>query len=253
MPPTGRGKKSEDPPVTFSLWKRPRWWLALVGLVLAVLLGAAGWGWWRMRGSLPQLDGTATVGGLSAPVRIERDALGVPTITGATRADVARGLGFLHAQDRFFQMDLMRRSGAGELAELFGSAAVPLDQTHRLHGFRRTAGKALAQLAPDKRAVLDAYTAGVNAGLAALPKSPWEYVLLRTAPQPWRAEDSLLVAYAMWFDLQDPSGRFELSLRALRDSIGQTAVDFFAPRGTSRDAALDGSVFPEPAAAGHHA
>ncbi len=230
--------------MTFPLRQR----LPLIGSVLGgllLLVGAAlGWGWWQMRGSLPQLDGERLITGLSAPVKIERDGLGVPTITGATRVDVARATGFLHAQDRYFQMDLLRRSGAGELAEIFGAAALPLDQAHRLHGFRRTAEKALALLTPEKRAVLDAYTAGVNAGLAALPKTPWEYLALRTSPQPWHAEDSLLVVYAMWFDLQDSSGRFELSLGALRQTLGQGAADFFAPRGTSWDSALDGSTFP---------
>ena len=218
--------------------------LAVLGALLLLVGVAVGWGWWQMRGSLPQLEGQRPLAGLSAPVKIERDVLGVPTITGASRADVARATGFIHAQDRFFQMDLLRRTGAGELAEIFGAGAVPSDQLHRLHGFRRTAEKALALLPPEQRVVIDAYTAGVNAGLAALPRTPWEYLVLRTAPQPWRAEDSLLVVYAMWFDLQDSTAKFELSLAALRQAIGQSGVDFFAPRGTSWDSALDGSTLP---------
>jgi len=233
--------------MAFSLRKPLRWLAYVLALMLMVALGVTGWFWWRMRASLPQLDGTVAIPGLSAPVQVERDALGVPTITGANRMDVARALGFLHAQDRYFQMDLLRRSGAGELAELFGPAALPLDRSHRLHGFRAIAGKSLALLPDYQRTVLDAYTAGVNAGLTALPQTPWEYVLLCTAPQPWRPEDSLLVVYAMWFDLQDASGRLELALQAMRTTLGQSATDFFAPRGNSWDAALDGSLFPEPA------
>ncbi len=240
----GHGKKSESPAVNPPRWKRRQLLATVLGGLLLLAGAALGWGWWQMRGSLPSLDGEIRLTGLSASAKIERDALGVPTITGASRADVARATGFLHAQDRFFQMDLLRRSGAGELAELFGAAAVPLDRAHRLHRFRRTAEQALALLSPGKRAVLDAYTAGVNAGLAALPKTPWEYLVLRTAPQPWRAEDSLLVIYAMWFDLQDSTAKFELSLGALRQTLGQGAADFFAPPGTSWDAALDGSTFP---------
>mgnify|MGYP001602180343 CR=1 FL=1 len=219
----------------------------VLGLLLGLALVAAGWGWWRMRGSLPVLDGGVPLAGLAAPVKVERDALGVPTVTGASRTDVARALGFLHAQDRFFQMDLMRRSAAGELAEIFGPAAVGYDESHRLHDLRHVAEKALALVTPEKRAVLDAYVAGVNAGLAALRQAPWEYTVLRADPQPWRAEDSFLVVYAMWFDLQDSSGKFELSLQALRDSLGLGAAEFFAPRGTSWDAALDGSMLPAPA------
>lgn len=230
--------------MTDPLWKRLQLLVSVLSVLLVLALLVAGWVWWHMRGSLPQLDGELAIAGLAAPVKIERDALGVPTITGASRVDVARATGFLHAQDRFFQMDLLRRSGAGELAALVGAAAVPLDQAHRLHGFRRTAEKVLAALDPEKRALLEAYTGGVNAGLAALRKSPWEYLLLRTDPQPWRAEDSILVIYAMWFDLQDSTGGFELSLSALRESLGGSAANFFAPRGTSWDSALDGSTFP---------
>lgn len=226
---------------------RLQYLFSVLSVLLVIVLAAVAWGWWQMRGSLPRLDGEHAVAGLAAPVKIERDALGVPTITGSTRADAARALGFVHAQDRFFQMDLLRRSGAGELAEIFGAMAVPLDQSHRRHGFRRTAGQVSAALAPAERTVLDAYTAGVNAGLAALPKIPWEYLVLRTTPQPWRAEDSLLCVYAMWFDLQDYRGTFELNRAALREALGQAALEFLAPRGNSWDAALDGSTFAPPA------
>lgn len=223
------------------------WVLAALLVVLLALGGAVRW---RIRASLPPLDGQQTLAGLGAPVRIERDAQGVPTIAGATRIDVARALGFIHAQDRFFQMDLLRRAGAGELAELLGPAAVSLDRARRIHGFRNTAERALALLPPEKRAVLDAYTAGVNAGLAALPRPPWEYAALRVAPRAWRSEDSCLVVYSLWFDLQDSTGRLEQSLQALRLSMGLSAVDFFAPRGSADDATLDDSRVPAPAVPG---
>jgi penicillin amidase len=227
-----------------SLQKRFSYLASVLSVLLVIVLAAVGYGWWQIRGSLPQLDGERALAGLGAPVKVERDALGVPTITGATRVDVARATGFVHAQDRFFQMDLLRRTGAGELAELFGAAALPLDQAHRLHGFRATAAKVVAALPAEQRALLDAYSAGVNAGLAALPKTPWEYLVLRTAPQPWQAEDSILVTYAMWFNLQGGTGRLEQNLRALRLTLGQAGLDFFSPSGNSQDAALDGSTFP---------
>ena len=122
---------------------RRRTWLILIIGSLLLALAALAWGRRQMRGSLAQLDGVQTVSGLTAAVTITRDALGVPTITGASRRDVARATGFVHAQDRFFQMDLLRRRGAGELAELFGRAALSLDQEARRHGFRRTAAQVL--------------------------------------------------------------------------------------------------------------
>ncbi|MFZ5496368.1 MAG: penicillin acylase family protein [Verrucomicrobiota bacterium] len=229
-----------------ALWKRLQLLVSVLSVLLVLALLAAGAVWWRIRASLPPLDGARPLAGLTAPATIERDALGVPTITGATRADVARATGYVHAQDRYFQMDLLRRSGAGELAELFGPAAVPMDQAHRLHGFRPLAGQVLAQLPAEHRALLEAYAAGANAGLAALPRAPWEYAVLRTVPQPWRPEDSLLAVYAMWLDLQDTRGRAELSRQALRDALGAEGANFFAPPGTSWDSALDGSTFPSP-------
>jgi penicillin amidase len=219
----------------------------LLASVLSVLvLGAAGAGAWfyfQLRASLPQLDGAMTVPGLSAPVTIERDALGVPALRGRTRADVARALGFVHAQDRFFQMDLLRRPAAGELAELFGQPALDHDKTVRVQQFRMRARAVLAALAPDEGAVLAAYTEGVNAGLRSLRAKPFEYLVLHTDPQPWKPEDSVLVIYAMTLDLQD-AGNYERSLTTLRDTYGKSALNFFAPLLTPDDAALDNSTAP---------
>ncbi len=224
--------------------KRLRLLASASSVLLLVALGAAGWYYARLRASLPQLDGQAAVAGLGAAVTVERDALGVPTIRGETRADVARALGWLHAQDRFFQMDLLRRVAAGELAEVFGPKALPRDQAARRHGFRRLAQQVLARLGPEHRAVLEAYTGGVNAGLAALGAPPFEYLVLREPPQPWRAEDTFLVAYAMTIEFQEKQVAHELTLMTLRDQLGQDALAFFAPVATPGDAALDGSTAP---------
>ncbi len=218
--------------------------LSVLALIAAALLF---YGWQQMRHRLAQLDGEHAVAGLSAPVKITRDALGVPTIAGATRNDVARATGFVHAQDRFFQMDLLRRRGAGELAELFGPAALELDKKARLHGFRRLAHQVLEKLPGPERELLEAYTAGVNAGLASLGNTPWEYLVLRTPPQPWREEDSFLCVYTLWFDLQDSTGSYELNRDAVRQSLGQASLDFLAPPGNSWDAAYDNSKFAPPA------
>jgi penicillin amidase len=222
--------------------------LAGAGLLCAVLaVGAAAAGLWfrgRVEACLPRLDGAFALRGLGAPVRVFRDALGVPTVAGSSRIDVARATGWLHAQDRFFQMDVLRRSGAGELSELFGGAALPLDRAARMHGFRRLAREVLEREDPGRRALIEAYAAGVNAGLAALGAKPWEYLVLRTEPRPWLPEDSILVCYAMTLDLQDSAGRRVRSLSAIRDGLGPKSLAFFAPQSSPGDAALDGSLSP---------
>jgi penicillin amidase len=174
--------------------------LAAVGIVfLLVAAGALAGGLWlrgRILACLPRLDGTSVLAGLAAPVRITRDALGVPTVTASSRVDVARATGWLHAQDRFFQMDLLRRRGSGELAEFFGAAALPLDREARMYGFRGIAREILAREGPERRALVDAYAQGVNEGLAFLGARPWEYEILRARPRPWLAEDCVLVSFA---------------------------------------------------------
>ena len=209
---------------------------------LGIVIAAAGY-WFRGRvaASLPVLDGSRVVPGLSAPVRIARDALGVPTLSGASRLDLARATGWIHAQDRFFQMDTLRRRGAGELSELFGSAALSMDREARMHGFRSLAREVLARMEPGKRALAEAYSQGVNEGLAALASKPWEYVVLRTGPRPWAPEDSVLITYAMTLDLQESTGRYVRNLSAIRDTLGSASLAFFAPLSTPADAPLDGS------------
>lgn len=224
--------------------KRLRLLASAVSVILLLALLAVGWIYWRIRASLPQLDGTFARAGVAAPVTIERDAQGVPTIRGQSRADIARALGWLHGQDRFFQMDLLRRSPAGELSELFGKRAFPRDRAMRLHGFRTVAQKAVAQLTPEKRALLEAYTAGVNSGLSSLRAKPFEYLVLREDPRPWSPEDTMLVVFAMALDLQDETASYERSLATLRDEFGPAAVAFFAPLVTPNDAALDGTTAP---------
>jgi penicillin amidase len=220
---------------------------AVVALVAAVL---GGWFYSQMKRSLPLLDGQTSVPGLTAAVTVERDHLGVPTIRAANRSDAARALGFLHAQERFFQMDLSRRRAAGGLAELVGEGAVPLDRAARIHAFHAVAGATFAQLVPAERALLEAYAAGVNAGLARLGAPPFEYLVLRADPAPWQPTDSILVAHAMWLDLQDGDGAYERTLTALRDTLGTAATNFFSPLIAPDDVALDGSTAPLPATPG---
>jgi penicillin G amidase len=173
---------------------------SLLALLVLVVL-AAGAGYLFVRSSLPQTDGTLALAGLTAPVKITRDANGVPTIVAANDHDADFALGFVHAQDRLFAMDLMRRFGAGRLSEWFGGRALSYDQTMRTLGLYRAAERQYAVLSPPVRATIDAYTAGVNAFLASRHGAlPPEYYLLRIRPEVWRPADSLVWAKLM--DLQ---------------------------------------------------
>jgi len=182
-----------------------RWlrWLRRILVSAAVLaLAAFGVAWWALHHSLPPIDGQFPESGLSAEASIERDARGIPVITASTRADVAFATGFAHAQDRFFQMDLSRRFAAGELSELFGAVALEQDTRVRRFGFRAVARRVIEAAPADERAINEAYTRGVNAGLASLATRPWEYLLLRDSPRAWTPEDSVLVVHSMWWQLQ---------------------------------------------------
>jgi penicillin amidase len=223
-----------------------RWWKRILGAMAALLIAPVAMVWLFLVGSLPKLEGRVVVAGLTEPVVVERDSLGVPTITAKNRADLAYVTGYLHAQDRFFQMDLLRRSAAGELATLFGSKALPIDRFRRLHRFRARAKESLATFSAGERALLDRYVAGVNNGLAALATWPFEYGVLRLRPEPWRAEDSLLVGWAMYFDLQGNFAR-KLGRSWLRARTTPEQLAFLLPRSSGWDAPLDAPSIAEPA------
>ncbi len=218
--------------------------MAFAALLLAIVFAA--WAARRLRASLPQLDGEIVLDGLEAPVRIERDELGVPTIRAASEADAVRALGFLHAQDRFFQMDLTRRQTAGELAEVLGEAALPSDRRFRVHRLRYRARTLLDELPREERVLAEAYTQGVNAGLASLGARPFEYDVLRADPRPWSTEDTFLTVYAMYFQLNDYRANRESFGGLIYDLLGPEMYDFLLPLGTEWDAAIDGTLFEQP-------
>jgi penicillin amidase len=220
-------------------------WLLLLA-ALALLAG-----WLALRASLPEVTGESRVAGLREPVRVERDAAGVPVIRGANRLDVARATGFVHAQERFFQMDLMRRAAAGELSALLGPALLETDRRLRIHRFRSRAERALEGVDPSQAQLLRAYAQGVNAGLEALTLRPFEYLVLRSRPQPWLPEDALLVVYSMWLDLQGGFPRQEMQQDRLHATLPEPVYRLVTLSPSNWDAALDGSQLatvplPEP-------
>lgn len=225
-----------------------RWLAGLLAALVIVGAGVTGAAWHLLAGSLPQVDGTVRTAGVDAPVTIDRDALGTTTLSGASRRDLDFALGYVHAQQRYFAMDLARRVAAGELAALVGPAALAVDREHRIHRLRAVTTAAYAALPAADRAQLDHYRDGVNAGLAALRVRPWPYLLLRTAPAPWRSTDTLLVVAAMYLDLnRDGRNARELRVAEMRAALPGAVVDFLLAPDPHWEAALDGSRSPEPA------
>jgi penicillin G amidase len=167
-----------------------------------LILLLAGGGYAVLRASLPRIDGRMTLAGLHGEVTIVRDPDGIPTITARDDDDLAFALGFAHAQDRLFQMELQRRYGAGRLAELFGEPAVSIDTQMRVLGLYRAAEAAFPKLSPAARSGIDAYGAGVNAYIAMQGwMLPPEFLLLRFKPEPWKPADTLAWGKLMDFQL----------------------------------------------------
>jgi penicillin G amidase len=244
--PADEGTAAEPRPARRG-WRRARRVLGtVVGVALLAVLITGLVVRSRLRASLPQLDGQAALPGLGNDVTVRRDALGVPTIRGRSRLDVARATGYVHAQDRFFQMDLTRRQAAGELAELVGAAVVEADLRMRVHRFRDVARRVALGASAEDRALIEAYAAGVNAGLQSLGAPPVEYLLLRTTPAPWKPEDSVLVLLAMFNTLQSESWRHEVALGAMADTLPPALVELLAPQGTEWDAPVVGGPLAAP-------
>jgi penicillin amidase len=201
----------------------------ITGAVLALLLVAAAGGYAYLRASLPQTSGVVRVAGLTAPVEIVRDRYGIPHISAKSDADAWFGLGFVHAQDRLFQMELTRRLGEGRLAELLGPRALASDRFMRILGVERGAEASLAALPPNARAQLDAYAAGVNAFLAQHPVLPPEFLLLRDTMEPWRPVDTLIWDRLMALQLSG-NWRFELERAQLARTVPMDLVAALWPQ-----------------------
>ena len=171
--------------------------VALAAVAVALLLAAA----FVVVSSLPGRSGTRPVAGLRAAVRIETDSHGVPAIHAASADDAFFGLGWAHARDRLWQMELQRRIGAGRLAEVLGPKLVATDRFLRTIGFRRAAEAELASLSPGARTTVSSYRAGVNAFLARGSGFPVEFRILRMSPAPFDDVDCLVWAKLMAWDL----------------------------------------------------
>ncbi|MFC3034515.1 penicillin acylase family protein [Pseudoalteromonas fenneropenaei] len=211
----------------------------IVVMVLLLALTALIYG--ALSLSLPTLDGQGRSNGIKQSVIVERDQLGTAVITASSRADAAFGLGYAHGQDRFFQMDLLRRNAAGELSELFGSAALKLDESMRFHQLRARSTAIFNNLPADQQQILQAYSQGVNEGRAQVGFNSFEYLLTGADIVPWRPEDSLLCIFSMYLDLQTATYERDEALIYLDSLFGQQMREFVM-QPSNYQAALDGSI-----------
>ncbi|HEX3354094.1 MAG TPA: penicillin acylase family protein [Terriglobales bacterium] len=197
---------------------------ALVFVLIAILcavLGVVAWFYAVARAALPQLDGGVKVSGLSSPVTISRDRHGVPTIDAASFEDLFFAQGYVTAQDRLWQMDIMRRFAAGEISEILGSEFLKHDREQRILGLRVAAEKGLAAFSAQDRSQFEAYARGVNTYIESRRSQlPIEFRILRYSPRPWTPEDSLLIAAQMVKDLNHYPYRDALAREKLLAKLG---------------------------------
>ena len=214
--PVPTSAPGDDVPATTAWWRALRGWpsaarwgvYVAAGLVLVLLAGLVS-GWVFYRKPLPQTSGELDVPGLEGRVEVVRDDMGIPQLYADSDADLMLAQGYVHAQERFYEMDVRRHVTAGRLSELFGEKALDTDKLVRTMGWRRVAEQEVALLEPETREALEQYAQGVNAFLADRDNSDIavEYTLLGLGgldytPEPWSSVDSLAWLKAMAWDLR---------------------------------------------------
>ncbi|MGB2636155.1 MAG: penicillin acylase family protein [Candidatus Acidiferrum sp.] len=212
-------------------------WIA--GVVAVIVATAI---WWFVYRPLPQLDGSVVVPGLHNQVTVERDNWGVPHIRAASVEDLAEAQGYVTAQDRLWQMDLLRRASRGQLSEVLGPATLKIDKDFRLLNFSRAADRDYAMNSPEVRKVMEAYARGVNLYIQQhLTRLPIEFTLLNYKPQPWQPTDSLVIAGYMYRTLTDTREE-EMGRAIVTAKVGpELAKDLYSP-----EASMDHFVVGDP-------
>jgi penicillin G amidase len=214
----------------------------LIWTLTLVLVIAAAVAWRLVYRPLPQLDGSISLPGLQKEVTVERDNWGVSHIRAASLADAVEAQGYVMAQDRLWQLDLMRRASRGQLSEIVGPIALKTDKQFRTFGFSRAADRDFAATDKDSRALMEAYARGVNAFIEQHQNNlPLEFTLLKYKPQPWKPTDSLVIAGYMYQTLTDTWER-ELDRAKVEARVDTDhSKDLFAP-----DAPMDHFVIGDP-------
>lgn len=216
-----------------------RAFLYLLALVLAAIGVAA---WWLIYRPLPKMEGSEMLPGLSQEVTVDRDRWGVPHITAASVTDLAEAQGYVMAQDRLWQMDLLRRASRGQLSEILGPATLRVDREFRLLGFSQAAERDYATLDPETKGIVEAYSRGVNAFIEQHSGNlPLEFALLHYKPQPWKPTDTFVISGYMYQTLTSTWTR-ELNRWKVTERIGaERAKDLF-----SAESQLDHFVIGDP-------
>ena len=226
-------------------------WVGRGALALVVLAAAAvGSGYVWLRGSLPEIDGERTAYGVAAPVEVVRDRHGIPHILARSEEDALFALGYVHAQDRLWQMEMNRRIGAGRLAEVLGAAAVDTDRLLRGLGLHRRAKASLASLEPASRRRIAAYVNGINAWLETRDGPlPPEFLIVGFEPEPWTEADTVVWTRVMALDLAREWSRDLMRLRMSEFLAPERILDFYTPyrEDKPRGVQLPGPSSPAPA------
>src|SRR5580700_175139 len=189
--------------------------------LLVVVIAGVWWLYWMARRPLPRLDGAVSLPGISARVRVIRDERGVPTIEAGSMEDLFFAQGYVTSQDRLWQMDMMRRSAAGELSEVIGAATVKMDREERILGLRQAAEAAEKSISARDRVFFEAYARGVNAFIEShRDRLSLEFRLMKYTPRPWTVIDSMLIGARMVQDLNHYSYRRALEREKVLAKLG---------------------------------
>ena len=223
------------PPRTSSRNLVLRWIAAGLALIILAIAAVAAYVYSIARHELPQVDGNIVLTGLSGPVTVIRDKLGVPHIRAASFDDLFYAQGFVTAQDRLWEMDATRRYAAGDLAEIFGPALLKHDRQQRYLQFREACQRAADTLDPQQRHYLEVYAKGVNAFIERTrDRLPLEFRLMRYSPAPWTVTDSMLLGANMsqMLNTQYP---LELKREAVIRHLNQQEIADLYPSTSWRD------------------
>ncbi len=180
---------------------------------------------WLLSFSVADSSGSISVPSLERPIEITFDAKGIPQIWAETDEDAMFALGWLHASERLFQMELIRRMAVGELAELFGEFAYDMDVFQRRLGIKRMAQQGVRKLTPETRELLEQYSQGINAWIAHKRILPPEFILINTTPEPWTPLDSLaIMLYQTWYVTEgmDANKDFHVLITRFGENLSQT-------------------------------